>query len=81
MTAPGFLRRLRARIDDVQTARLRVELAKAKDRNRMLEQRLADLQHANEAAYHLLSIERGAACLKSKCPWCPTPVPVKDGAA
>ncbi|WND34006.1 hypothetical protein RI578_06720 [Streptomyces sp. BB1-1-1] len=74
MTAPAFIRRWRTRLGDAQTNRLRIQLAKEQDRNRALEQRLADLQHANEAAYHELSLERGAVCLKAKCPWCPAPV-------
>lgn len=80
MTA-AFIRRWRTRLSDVQTNRLRVQLAKEKDRNRALEQRVATLQHVNETAYHELAIERGAACLKANCPWCPAPAPVKDGAA
>ncbi|MGW6292438.1 hypothetical protein [Streptomyces sp. NPDC055058] len=70
MTAPGFIRRLRARIDDAQTAHLRTELSTARDRNVRLEQRVADLQLANEGAYHALSIERGATCIKADCARC-----------
>lgn len=69
MTAP-FIRRWRTRINDAQTNRLRGQLATAHDRNRELEQRLADLQAANEGAYHELAIERGIACLRSGCSVC-----------
>ncbi|MFE6362924.1 hypothetical protein ACFVP3_23360 [Streptomyces sp. NPDC057806] len=70
MTAPGLIRRLRAHFDDAQARRLRVELDKEKSRNRRLEQRVADLQLANEGAYHALTIERGAACIKADCARC-----------
>lgn len=77
MTAPAFIRRWRTRLGDAQSNRLRAQLSRAQDRTRALEQRVADLQHANESAYHLLSLERGAACMKTTCPWCPA----MDGAA
>ncbi|MFD4258185.1 hypothetical protein ACFWR9_11280 [Streptomyces sp. NPDC058534] len=70
MTAPAFIRRWRARIDEAQTNRLRAQLSTAKDRNKALERRVADLQVANEGAYHELSIERGQACLKTDCSRC-----------
>ncbi|MEU3899786.1 hypothetical protein [Streptomyces sp. NPDC045251] len=75
----AFIRRWRTRLSDAQTNRARAQLSTEQDRTRALERRVADLQHANEAAYHELAIERGAACLKANCPWCPAPV--KDGAA
>ncbi|MFB7596933.1 hypothetical protein [Streptomyces sp. NPDC056160] len=70
MRTPSIIRRLRARISDAQTNRLRIQLTTEKDRNRSLEQRVADLQVANEGAYHELSIARGVECLKSNCPRC-----------
>lgn len=70
MTAPSWLRRLRTYFSDVQTRRLRVQLTDERDRNRALEQRLANLQAANVGAYHALAIERGAACVKADCPLC-----------
>ncbi|MEU7403843.1 hypothetical protein [Streptomyces sp. NPDC044948] len=70
MTAPSLIRRWRVRISDAQTNRLRVQLSKEQDRTRALERRVADLQTANEGAYHALSIERGQACLKKDCSRC-----------
>lgn len=70
MRTPSFVRRWRTRLSDAQANRLRVQLATSEDRNRLLEQRVADLQAANEGAYHALSIERGNACLKSNCSMC-----------
>lgn len=78
MTAPSIVRRARAYVSDVQSRRLRVQLAEERDRNRRLEQRVADLQAANEGAYHALAIERGVACLKTACSMC---VNAKVGAA
>ncbi|MEV5450001.1 hypothetical protein [Streptomyces sp. NPDC052535] len=70
MNSPSFVRRWRARIGDAQTNRLRVQLSKEQDRTRALEKRVAELQAANEGAYHALSIERGQACLKTDCSRC-----------
>ncbi|MEW2250441.1 hypothetical protein AB0907_24245 [Streptomyces sp. NPDC006975] len=70
MTAPSVVRRVRAYVSDAQTRRLRVRLAEEQDRSRRLEQRVADLQAANEGAYHALAIERGAACFKTDCSMC-----------
>ena len=70
MTAPSLVRRARTYRSVAQTRRLRVQLAAARDRNRRLEQRVADLQAANEGAYHALAIERGAACFKADCSLC-----------
>lgn len=71
MIAP-FIRRLRTWLNDAQANRLRAQLAEAQDRNRELEQRVADLQAANEGAYHELAIERGIACLRTGCSVCST---------
>ncbi|QIJ62590.1 hypothetical protein [Streptomyces sp. JB150] len=79
MTIPGWVRRWRTRFYDAQARKLSAQLAAEKDRNRLLEQRVADLQAANEGAYHALAIERGAACLKTPCSLCAAAV--KDGAA
>ncbi|MFD1656946.1 hypothetical protein ACFSL4_01525 [Streptomyces caeni] len=70
MRTPSFIRRWRTRLSDAQTNRLRVQLAKERDRIHRLEQRLADLQAANEGAYHALSIANGNACLKAGCSLC-----------
>ncbi|MFD4343454.1 hypothetical protein ACFWQ6_00990 [Streptomyces coelicoflavus] len=70
MTTSSFIRRWRTRISDAQTNRLRVQLSKEQDRTRALEKRVAELQAANEGAYHALSIERGQACLKTDCSRC-----------
>jgi hypothetical protein len=51
MTTPAWMSRLRARHDDAQTIQLRALLAQERDRNRALEERLAELQAANEAHY------------------------------
>jgi hypothetical protein len=66
-----LMRRWRARINDAQANRLRGQLAAERARARALEQRVADLQAANEGATHELSIARGAGCLTAYCPWCP----------
>jgi hypothetical protein len=79
MKIPGFIRRWRTRLSDAQANRLRERLASEKDRNRRLEQRVAELQAANIRAYHALAIERGGACLKDNCSLCA--VVTKDGAA
>lgn len=70
MRTPSIVRRLRTHLSDAQTRRLRVQLKDERDRNRLLEQRLADLQAANEGAYHALSIANGNACPKSNCSMC-----------
>ncbi|MBY8341963.1 hypothetical protein LXH13_06405 [Streptomyces spinosirectus] len=70
MTTPSFLRRWRTRLSDAQANRLRTQLAEERDRNRSLEQRVADLQDANLGAYHELSIANGNACLKANCTLC-----------
>ncbi|WP_426568143.1 hypothetical protein [Streptomyces canus] len=54
MTAPSIVRRLRTYVSDAQTRSLRVQLAKERDLTRRLEQRVADLQAANEGAYREL---------------------------
>lgn len=56
MTAPGFIRRW---LSDAQANRLRAQLAGEKDRARLLEQRVADLQAANEGAYRELREHTG----------------------
>jgi hypothetical protein len=61
MTTPSVIRRWRTRLSDAQTNRLRAQLAAANDRNRQLEQRLADLQAANEGAYRELREHTGGA--------------------
>ncbi|MCC9154862.1 hypothetical protein LZP81_31030 [Streptomyces parvulus] len=77
MSTPPFIRRLRTPRQDARNVLLRAELARERDLTRALLGRIDGLQHANESAYHLLSIERGVACHKTNCPWCPA----KDGAA
>lgn len=69
MTAPSFVRRWRTRLSDAQTNRLRAQLATEKDRNRRLEQRLADLQAANEGAYRELREHTGGAQFDPKQPF------------
>ncbi|MFJ6730054.1 hypothetical protein ACIQPQ_34660 [Streptomyces sp. NPDC091281] len=58
---PPLLTRLRAYITEVQTRRLRVQLAAATDRNRRLDGQLALLQAANESAYRELAAATGGA--------------------
>ncbi|WDO09911.1 hypothetical protein ME763_31980 [Streptomyces murinus] len=59
MTAPSFIRYWRTRLSDAQVNRVRIQLAAAQARNRALEQRLADLQAANEGAYRELFAHTG----------------------
>ncbi|MFF3847993.1 hypothetical protein [Streptomyces sp. NPDC002328] len=54
MTAPSIVRRLRIRLEEAQAQRLRTQLAAEQARTRRLEQRVADLQAANEGAYREL---------------------------
>ncbi|GAB2714738.1 hypothetical protein [Streptomyces bullii] len=61
MTAPGWVRRLRTRLSDAQTNRLRAQLAAERDRNRRLDERLAILQAANEGADAMLREATGGA--------------------
>ncbi|MFJ9114434.1 hypothetical protein ACIRJO_02675 [Streptomyces sp. NPDC102394] len=70
MKTPSLVRRLRTRLDDARTTRLRAELATANARNRALEQRLAALQDANVGAYHALAIANGQPCAKTGCTLC-----------
>lgn len=70
MTLPSFVRRWRTRVSDVQTNRLRAQLAKEKDRSRAMAQRLDLLQDANLGAYHALSIANGIPCLRANCSLC-----------
>lgn len=51
MRVPSIVRRWRHQLSDAQANRLRLQLADTKDRARLLEQRVAELQTANEAAY------------------------------
>ncbi|MGW4889633.1 hypothetical protein [Streptomyces murinus] len=73
MTAPNFVRRWRTRLSDAQANRLRVQLAAANDRNSALEQRLADLQAANEGAYRQLREHTGGPQFASDQPFGSTP--------
>ncbi|SHI65768.1 hypothetical protein [Streptomyces sp. 3214.6] len=77
MTAPLFVRRLRTYFADVQIRHLRAQLAQAHDINRSLEQRLADLQAANEGAYRELRLATGGPTLDVEQPF--GLFPVKDG--
>jgi hypothetical protein len=61
MTTPGFVRRLRTRFDDAQARHLRAQLAAERARNRALDERLAQLQVANEGAYRDLQTATGGA--------------------
>ncbi|MHC3474642.1 hypothetical protein ACYF6T_38935 [Streptomyces sp. 7R007] len=70
MTAPSIVRRCRTWLSDVQANKLRTQLAEERDRNRRLEQRVAELQAANEGAYHEQSIASGNPCLKANCSLC-----------
>ncbi|MFJ2719426.1 hypothetical protein [Streptomyces sp. NPDC087437] len=79
MRTSTLMRRWRQWLRSPQEKRLRVELTTEQDRNRALERRLAELQTANVGAYHELSIERGAVCIKANCPLCPPAT--KDGVA
>lgn len=69
MTAPTFVRRLRTYFTDVQTRQLRSQLTASEARNRSLEQRLADLQAANEVAYRDLEQATGGARFDSAQPF------------
>ncbi|HEY6116155.1 MAG TPA: hypothetical protein VI172_09375 [Candidatus Dormibacteraeota bacterium] len=69
MTAPRLVRRLRTYLTDAQTQHLRVQLTAAQDRNRLLEQRLADLQAANEGAYLELRGVTGPPMFDQKQPF------------
>ncbi|MFJ4735227.1 hypothetical protein ACIP6V_23635 [Streptomyces sp. NPDC088770] len=79
MRTSTLIRRCRQWLRSPQENRLRAQLAAERDRNRALEQRLAELQTADVGAYHELSIARGAVCIKTNCPLCPPAT--KDGAA
>ncbi|MET7477959.1 hypothetical protein ABZT17_26830 [Streptomyces sp. NPDC005648] len=70
MRTPALLRRWRSQLSDAQTNRLRVQLADERGRNKQLERRVADLQAANEGAYHELAIANGNPCLKTSCSLC-----------
>ncbi|WP_329214938.1 hypothetical protein OG352_05575 [Streptomyces sp. NBC_01485] len=78
MITPNLVRRLRAYTSNVQIRRLRVQLSEAQDRNRCLEQRLADLQTANEAAYKELREATGGPLFDQKQPF--GAIPVKGSA-
>ncbi|MGV4984558.1 hypothetical protein ACVB8X_14145 [Streptomyces sp. NRAIS4] len=69
MTAPTFVRRWRTRLSDAQTNRLRAQLATEKDRSRRLEQRLAELQAANEGADRQLREHTGGARFDAEQPF------------
>ncbi|WP_406168967.1 hypothetical protein [Streptomyces sp. NBC_00996] len=79
MTAPSFMRRWRTKLSDAQAKRLRVLLAKAEDRNRHLEERLAELQAANEGAYRELREATGGPTFDPAQPF--GALPVKGGTA
>ncbi|MFJ1653457.1 hypothetical protein ACIOC2_19120 [Streptomyces sp. NPDC088337] len=79
MRTSTLIRRWRQWLRSPQEMRLRAQLAAERDRNRALEERLAELQTANVGAYHELAIARGAVCIKTNCPLCPPET--KDGAA
>ena len=61
MIAASIVRRLRTRFNDAQANRLNAQLAAERDRSRSLEQRVADLQAANEGAYRELCEATGGA--------------------
>ncbi|MCX3059598.1 hypothetical protein [Streptomyces beihaiensis] len=61
MKIPSIIRRWRTRFNDAQTNRLRAQLASEKDRTRKLDERLAQLQAANEAADRQLREHSGGA--------------------
>ena len=69
MIALPLTRRLRTYFTDVQTRHLRAQLTASEDRNRSLEQRLAELQAANEGAYLELRVATGGPTLDVKQPF------------
>ncbi|MYR56016.1 hypothetical protein GTY54_07045 [Streptomyces sp. SID625] len=73
MTAPGFVRRWRARLGDAQANRLRVQMAAAAARNCVLEEPLADLQAVKEGSYREAREHTGCAWLASDQPCGSTP--------
>jgi hypothetical protein len=79
MTAPSFVRVWRTRLSDAQANRLRAQLAAERDRNRRLEQRLADLQGANEGHYRAQYEASGGARFDAEQPF--GTVPAKGGTA
>lgn len=74
MSTPTLVRRLRTYFTDVQTRRLRSQLTASEARNRSLEQRLADLQAANEHADRQLREATGGAAFDSGQPFGTLPV-------
>ncbi|WP_416976661.1 hypothetical protein [Streptomyces sp. T028] len=68
MIARALVRRLRTYLSDAQTQRLRAQLTEASDRNRLLDERLATLQAANEGAYRELEKATGGARFDSEQP-------------
>ncbi|MCQ9178714.1 hypothetical protein KMT30_06650 [Streptomyces sp. IBSBF 2953] len=78
MTTPAVVRRLRTYFTDAQTRRLRTQLTASEARNRSLEQRLADLQAANEAADRRIRETTGGAAFDPEQPFGVLPA---DGAA
>jgi len=61
MKPPSYIRRSQQPSADAREARLRLQLAAEKHRVRLLEQRVADLQAANEGAYRELEQATGGA--------------------
>ncbi|WP_432169116.1 hypothetical protein [Streptomyces sp. 1222.5] len=51
MSTPNFMRGWERRLSDAVALKLRAQLAAANDRIKLLEQRVADLQDANEGHY------------------------------
>lgn len=74
MNTPTFYRRVRAYFTDIQTRHLRSQLIASEARNRSLEQRLADLQAANEGADRQLREATGGAAFDPGQPFGAHPV-------
>ncbi|SMF85987.1 hypothetical protein [Streptomyces sp. Amel2xC10] len=74
----GIVRRLRTLITDAENRRLHAQLAAALDRACRLDERLAELQKANEGAYKELAAATGGPSFDSKQPF--GQVPARGGA-